>query len=156
VYYRKLLLAIGAILIVIIFFETELYSNWYNTRLSDITEKFSEQYENLDYEARREYRWQGPYDLAKFIRKTIGTDTNEWVIIPPPAYMKIADPKLFMPEPITLYYYTGVKAAYPESAKADSAKFAVIVVDKNVKIVKITDSKRLEMLRLHYAGKLSI
>lgn len=155
-YYKQLLLAVGAIFIVILFFNTEVYSGWYQERLSTFADKFSEEAANLDYDARRDYRWQGPYDLAKFIKKTVGKDTNKWIIIPNAEYVKKADPKLHMPEPITLYYYTGLKSMYPDNKHIDSAKFAIFIINGNIKVVKIMDEKSLEMLKKHYAGQLSL
>lgn len=155
-YYKQLLLTISVILTVIIFFKSDLYGEWYKVRVSNFFDTFSDEADNLDYEWRKKYRWENSYDMAKFIKRTIGNDSNELIIIPDIIYVRNVEPRLIMPEPITLYYLTGIRSVYPASKYADSAKFGLYIEAGNIKLAKIVDERVRGLLKAHYAEKTTV
>lgn len=149
-YYKQLLLAVAAVFIVIIFFNIEVYDNWYNERISEFSARIADEVDNTDYEWRRQYKWGGAYELANFCKTKMKADTDQLLILPPQEYVKQINSQLLVPEPITLYYWTGIRAVYPTHKDAVKGKYALYIENGNVMLVKIPNAEVFEMLKKKY------
>lgn len=152
-YYKQLLLSVAAIFCVTVFFNTALYSEWYNGRISNFRDDIYDEMSNLDYGYRKSRRWGAVYELTEFTKKVLGKDSNVMLVLPHAEYVKKVQPLFVMPEPITFYYHTGIKATFPEGKDTANATHGVYIDNGGFRIMKIRVHEDLVQLKKIYAGK---
>lgn len=153
---KQLILALAAVSIIFVFFRIPVYNKLLHNRLGEFSDNFSEDLDHLDPKDRMLKRWREPYELSIFLKQrmeTIHADTNAVLLVPPQtAFEKnIGAP---LPEPIVVYYYSGLRVIYPENKGVEQAKYALLLKDGAMAIVGIDSPAVLKyVLRLYKTYK---
>jgi len=152
---KRIVLAVAASLLILFFFKTEFYGNWYDQRITESRERYESEAENTDVEYRKQYRYANQYAVAKEIERQVreAKDTAAVVLLPPNAYVEQNSPQVIqymrMPEPVVFYYYTGLKAVWTNSPEVNKANWALIIQNNNVQIARITPEQRASLLDMY-------
>lgn len=152
---KRIVLAVLASLLILFFFKTEFYGNWYQLRITDSRERYDNEAENMDVEFRKQYRYANQYAIAKEILRRVreAKDTNAIILLPPNAYVQENSPEIIrygrIPEPVVFYYFTGLKSVWTNSPEVNKANWALIIQNNDVQIVPINAEQRAMLLDMY-------
>jgi hypothetical protein len=140
--YRQILLAVAAIFIIAIFFHSSPYDMWYEDRIYKYGSQIYDEMDMMDYETRKEIKWGAAYLLFKSIKNK--KDTNNYkdrlIVIPFGKHEKKFSKDFVMPEPITVYYFTGIRTVYHHRKDAYKARAVLLLDSSQYSITPVTDT----------------
>lgn len=125
---RQIILLFAGFIFVIIFFNIPTYKGWLDKRILVFTKEIHEEIGNMDLEARRVYRLQGPYTGVLSIKenaKLLKID-SPLVLFPPNEYCQKMMPGLVLPEPVVCYYFAGLRATTINSNDVYNANCGIV------------------------------
>jgi len=137
--FKKIILFVASCLIILIFFHTEFYGNWFETKIyrawdSEIErETFDYQRTHLNPEQRKIDKLQETYTFSEQVAAYLKQmkAKNPLVLLPPQEYINEKGGNMIIPEPIVFYYHCGVKGAWYTSANVNQTNWAIIVQPPN-------------------------
>jgi hypothetical protein len=151
---RKILLSLLAVFSIITILNITPYKLWFDEKIMSFREDIYDQFDNLDYEYRKEYRLKGPYKMAQSLKTKMleydSTLKNVLLLIPPQSYFDIKGVNFLMPEPIMLYAFSGVKAALPTSKNLYKANYGVRVTGIDLYVVELKSKAAIDSLLMEY------
>ncbi len=143
---RTLVLLIASILLVTIYFNVGQPNKWYNERIKPFSEDISAQLNEMGLEKRKRLRWNNPYIVFSSIKgylKTAGIK-NALILTPPPSYASKFSPAITMPEPVIVYYYTGLRSTTIGCEDIRKANFCIVANPNRIpSFIAILDSTDL-------------
>jgi hypothetical protein len=156
---KRLVLTVISILIIVIYFNTEFYKDWIDRRVVGPISDIGEQLSYMEPHERKEMRlgtsYIVSYNVAKYL-KTNKVDSNAIVLLPPKEYVKAMKADYAVPEPVVFYYYTGIKAVWPDSKDVQKANYAVIYQNNNLQLLPVNDQVRAEVLKIFKPYKIHL
>lgn len=146
--YRQLLLLLFSMLAVVLFFHIPANSKWLDARILNFTDHIYDELDHMDYESRREYRYGVTYRDAKDLKKFIQSKTTGpfLLLMPPSSYTQAKHIEGNIPEPIVVYYYTGMRAVSVNSKHVYECTWGLVARNGALQLVSIRDKKTLEQL----------
>ena len=93
----------------------------------------------MDLEHRKEQRFGSPYVNAKIIEKLIANKNIKnteafYLLIPSSSYFSDKGIKLDMPDPVSFYYFSGIKVVYAQNPDAPKANYFIHIAQKTLTI----------------------
>jgi hypothetical protein len=155
--FKKILLLTASILFIVLFFSTDFYSDWLESKVLNAFgfsptatdwDQFEFQVRHLGIEERRSARLGSTYSFCQDLKEYLKGkgDTNALVLLPPNEFTKAEKVDAIMPEPIVFYYECGIKGAWTTSANVNKCTWAVIPYNREVIPVKITSQEQLDTI----------
>ena len=101
--------------------------SWLKNRIFPYVKSMSFQANNMNPEFRKQYRYEAVYTYSKKIEKAVRafeslSSEEPYVLIPSTNYFKRNRIEYVVPDPVTFYYFTGIKmvsSVYPDTQKAN-------------------------------------
>lgn len=156
--FKKIILFVAACLILLIFFNTTFYGNWFQTKIYRAWESeaeqetFDYQWDHMDTTQRKIDKLSSTYtfsqQVAEFLKKKGAK--NPLVLLPPQEYMKERQIDMLIPEPIVFYYHCGVKGAWYTSANVNQADWAIIGKNGELTIIPIQNQPERDAIIASY------
>lgn len=147
---RRFILPCAALLIIMLLFGIGPNSYWFHTR---VWGNFVSNLKRLDAgtEDRKLLTLGDSYMAAKaFAIEAVGDNISKGLILIPPTTYLHARWGRELPEPVVLYYFTGIRTTLPNGKNAGNAMHAVLVTNKVLEIVPITSpGERTRILTLY-------
>jgi len=128
-----------AFLLLIGYFSLPANKVWLSTRIFVFINDFTGQIKNMDIEHRKELRFGAHYVNAKIIEKLI-TDKNIknteafYLLAPSTSYFNNKGIKFDMPDPVSFYYFSGIKVVYAQNPDASKANYFIHIAQKTLTI----------------------
>lgn len=165
--YKKILLLVASLLIILIFFyptgkdsqdQRFTYDNWLESKIlnsfgfadnQNEWDQFSFQVEHLDIEKRRSARLGGTYSFCQNLKRFFEEQKvkDPLVLLPPQEFIKANNIDLLIPEPIVFYYECGLKGAQVTSANVSKSNWSIVPDGRGgLTPVEITTKAQLDTL----------
>lgn len=144
---RKIILTIFSIFIVLLFFRLAPYKNWFNDRILVFRDEIYNDIYRMDLEERKEYRWGGPYIGIKTIRNyldTSGALKNAILLLPSKNYIAAMDKGIMIPEPVIVYYYSGIRATTVDCKDVYKANGCILSSQGQVVYQKLNNKEEVK------------
>jgi len=175
--FKKIILCIVSIFIILIFFKTEFYSEWLDRKIYPIYDNMDQDMDHMDLKERREKRFGLTYYVAEETDTILKMQNakDPIILLPPNKYIKqdLHFMDFLIVEPSLFYYYVGRKSVWATSADVQKANWAIVAEktratlprynpdkqpifllyeDKNICIalVQITSKQQLDMILSFY------
>lgn len=156
--FKKIILFVASCLIILIFFHTEFYGNWFETKIYRAWESeaeletFDYQRTHMDPEQRKIDKLSSTYTFSKQVAEYLKKNNakNPLVLLPPQEYMKERQINMLIPEPIVFYYHCGVKGAWYTSANVNQANWAIIAKAGDLSIIPVTNQRERDAIIASY------
>ncbi len=156
--YKKILLLAASVFVIIIFFSVDFYNDWLESKVLNAfgySDKATEwdlfdfQIKHLGIEERRAARLGSTYSFCQTMKDFLHDEheQNPLILLPSQEYMKANGINILIPEPIVLYYESGLKGAWTNSANVSKCNWTVVPDGKgSVVPVKITNKEQLNVI----------
>lgn len=156
--FKKIILFVAASLIVLIFFHTEFYGNWFQNKIYRAweseaeVETFDYQWDHMDPEQRKIDKLASTYTFSQQVAAYLAKmgAKNPLVLLPPQEYLKERHIDLLIPEPIVFYYHCGIKGAWYTSANVNKADWAIIARNGELNIIPIKNQPERDTIIASY------
>jgi hypothetical protein len=157
---KRILLTFISIIIIVVFFNVEFYRDWFRQRVLTPLSDMPDQFAYMEPEERLTGRLGSSYyvsvNIAKYLKDN-KLDKGAVILLPPKDYIKENNAEYGVPEPVIFYYYTGLKAKWPDSPGADTSKFAIIYQNHNLQLIPLQDTfQRNDLLRFYKKYKIHL
>jgi len=124
--FKKVNLFLYPVLVIVLFFTIPFYNQWLYGRV--LSNNFLFEIKHLDPEARKIQRYGYSYTVYEDITGALKHRKNVTLLLPPTNYVKARKlTDLSMPEPAVFYYFTGIRAVWPNSREAATANWVFVV-----------------------------
>lgn len=142
---KTILLFLISLASLFLFFLVPKNREWLNKRVIAYWNDFRKNRNNTDPEQRKIARWESDYIFSKEIANHFPKDSDAKVLVllPPSQYFTDRKINFHVPEPAVFYYYTGLKTAWITSEKAMQANWIVVVREKKLECIPVTDRQML-------------
>jgi len=143
---KKMILLISATLMIILFFLLPANKLWFKEKVIGYWNDFIVQRKQLSIEQRNIKRFGTEYSYSKEITRFFeqkGIAPDVLVLVPSEAYFKKQGIVYPVPEPVTFYYLTGLKIAWPKDKKAVTANWYVTVRNNKLYMDSVTGIEAL-------------
>jgi hypothetical protein len=149
---RSFILLLVSVVFIFLFFQAPVNNTWLTARIEPYYKSFQVEKKHMSLEDRRTYKYKGPYILLTQITKFLSTHNahNPVILLPPNSYIKTQHVDLRVPEPVAVYYYTGLHAVWTDSPNVDSADWAIIVEKGKVNLAHLAGREQLHQLLAMY------
>jgi hypothetical protein len=144
---KKNIILLGmSLLLIVLFFLVPCYHYVLRERLLVAFPQFMAQTKRMDVESRKRLRWDVPYFLAEVLQNEFERNhVKDYVLLlPPTEFFKKNGYKVEVPEPLVLYYYSGVRSVGITSDNVTSANFVAYPIKGKLKITRINSEQELE------------
>jgi hypothetical protein len=143
---RRIILLLAGSLAILLFFLIPVNKTWFNEKIIGYWNDFIVQHKQLSTEQRMVKRFGTEYtysrQIAAFFEQK-GNINNVLVLIPSQAYFKKHGLVYEVPEPVTFYYFTGLKTARPHDKKSALANWYVTVKDNALHMDSVINAQSL-------------
>ena len=143
---KKIILLLASAVTILLFFLLPANKTWFNDKIIGYWNDFVSQRKQLSTEQRMIKRFGTAYtysrEVAAFFERK-GIERNVLVLIPSQAYFKKHGMVYEVPEPVTFYYFTGLKTAWPHDKKAALANWYVTVRSNALHMDSVTCAQSL-------------
>lgn len=149
---KSLILFVVSVIFILFFSQLPANNDWINQRLSPYMDEFWVQKDHLNPEERKIYKYNGPYVLLTQIAQALvkAKAQKPVILLPPNAYVKTQHVNLRVPEPVVVYYYTGLHAVWTDSPDVNSANWALLVQNGKVRLAQLTNPQQLQQILAAY------
>ena len=153
-FFKKFNLTLTSVLIIILFFTIQFYSDWLSGKVLNENNNMLKQMDHLDTTYRKAYRWGGSYiafqDIKNKLEKNGGT--NVTLLLPTTEYLRAQGVNdMDMVEPSVFYYFTGINSVWANSPEVAKANWAVVAIKgRGVSLKRIKEKPELDTLISQY------
>lgn len=128
-----------AFLLLIGYFSLPANKVWLSNRIFVYLYDFTRQIKNMDLDYRKEIRFGAPYASAKIIEKSVRNKKIKnigtlYLLIPSTSYFSQNGITFNLPDPVSFYYFTGIKVIYPQNPDALKANHFIRIANKTLVI----------------------
>ena len=137
----------------VLLFSVPPYSVLYSTTILHPPASYSEQFNHLDPEYRRQFRYGNSYDFYKKVQQAFeqGGVKGPVILLPPQKYLdEMGVVNVSMSEPSAFYYYTGLRAVWANSPDAEQGRWTFEPKPPVVTLKKIENKEDLDRLLKRY------
>lgn len=155
---NKLLLTLLSVVTIALFLKTPAIGGWFDHLLLPNWKNVRGfMYKDLD--ERKLARWGNSYQASIYIKKYFAEHNIEDAVIlfEPNEYFKKTGLSFKAPEPITFYYFTGMRGMWMTSERIEEATYFVSVNNQGIMMQKIASREHLaEILNTYKDYKTSL
>lgn len=150
--YRKWVVFIGLLLFLGGYFLLPANREWLKVRIIPYLSAMPYQIRHQSIDERKKTRYGKPYEYAQQIRQLAdripGSDSGEFrVLIPGAAYLQARGIAVAMPDPVTFYYFTGLRTVTPSNPQAVKSTWYLHVERNEMRLYPFqSDRQRMDTL----------
>lgn len=145
--FNKLLLTIVSVFTIGLFLKTPAVGGWFDNLLMPNWRNLQELMDK-DLEERKLARWGNSYYASMFIKKYFDEHNikDAVILFEPNEYYKKIDLDFKAPEPVTFYYFTGMRGMWMTSERIEEATHFVYINKKGIMMQKIGSREELNKI----------
>ena len=141
---KKLLLTALSLVLVLIYFKSDFYGEWYESHIYVAREQLDIQLAHMSLEDRKIMRYGNSYVICRQVEAYLQQQhaVNPLILMPPNDYIKhLGKIDFYVAEPVVFYYHTGLRSAWLTSKNVNEADWALYVGDDGQpRMVPLDDS----------------
>jgi hypothetical protein len=153
--YKKLSLCLAAVLIILVIYYIPFYNNWVSKKFDSEISRITDGVQHLEPEARKQFRFGRTYIVINAMKTVLDRSKAQDVVVllPPKKFLdavKVNEGSFEVPEPAVFYYFTGYKAVDKNSAAAESANWALRVINHKLALQPLASRRACDTLLAAY------
>lgn len=157
---KQILLTFCSIIVIVLFLGNDAYKTWFNEKVWKADLGIENQLPYMDREERLIIRLGNSYNISKniadYIKKNNLLADSLLILLPPKDYLKQNNVDYPVPEPAVFYYYTGLKSVWANSSNAEKANYAVVYMNKNLRLAPVNKQQLDQLLVLYRKYNISL
>jgi|GEM_PF-1626961 len=151
-FFKRILLTVASVLSILVLMNLKYTKEFFKQRVVAYWGFFSEE-KNLDVSLkdRKLQRYGAPYNVCMIVKDYLEKNNiKDPIILFEPNDYLLETIKFKMPEPIIIYYYTGLKSLWTNSSDVKTATYMVYLKPDGVNIQPIQSQEQLQTILNKY------